>query len=215
MILFFLPETLRCRVGNGRLSASQRLPLIPPTLSSPLAPEHERGPPPPKPTLRGYWRLFSYPPIGIVSLNTAVLYSSYFCIAVVLATDLPDAYGWSTAATGAAYIAVGVAIVAGSLAGGRVSDLRRSRAVTNLEKAAEAMRSGDDAASAAPGVPPPENRLVDQIWGVLLCAAGCAMYGWFIQNRIHPAATLAATFLGELFRVSLSRQRVPGRLIPH
>jgi hypothetical protein len=190
-ILFLLPETLRCRVGNGSIYGDKIALLFPPTFLSPLAPESERGPPPPKPSLFGYWKLFTYPPIGIVSFNTAILYSSYFCIAVALSVDLGEKYGWSTSATGGAYVAVGVAIVVGSLVGGRFSDFRRARMLSNL-KSASSGAQGEGSASV-----PPESRLVDQIWGVFLCAIGCAMYGWFVEKAIHPAGTLIATFLGK------------------
>ncbi|KAI0003455.1 major facilitator superfamily transporter [Xylariaceae sp. FL0662B] len=180
VIILTLPETLRARVGNGRLYSERGLVFFPPTLSSPLAPESERGPPPPKPTLTMYWRLFRYPPIGIVTFNTAMLYSTYFAIAVQLPTDLSsDRYRWSTPAVGAGFLAVGVAMIVGSLCGGRFSDWRRARA---LQASPE-------------GRVDPENRLADQIWGVLVCAAGCLMYGWFVHYAIHPAAVLVATFL--------------------
>ncbi|WEW54886.1 Dityrosine transporter 1 [Emydomyces testavorans] len=153
--------------------------LWPPSLFSELAPESERGPPPPKPTLKGYWRLFRYPPIGIVSLNTAILYSSYFCIAVQLPSALQGVYHWSTAKVGAGYLVVGIAMVVGSISGGHFSDWRRARAVK---------AHGEDTVT-------PETRLIDQIWGVLLFVSGLLMFGWFIDRSIHPAATLISTFL--------------------
>ncbi|KAK1688132.1 major facilitator superfamily transporter [Colletotrichum godetiae] len=179
IILLMLPETLRARVGSGKLYSQASFILFPPKLSSPLAPESERGPPPPKPTLLMYWRLFSYPPIGIVSFNTAMLYSTYFAIAVQLPTELADRYNWSSAGVGAGFLAVGIAMIAGSLIGGRFSDWRRARAVK---------ASPDNTVD-------PENRLADQIWGVIVCAGGCAMYGWFVDISLHPAAVLVATFL--------------------
>ncbi|KAJ0355549.1 hypothetical protein COL154_000292 [Colletotrichum chrysophilum] len=179
VIIFSLPETLRARVGNGKLYTDSRVIFFPPRLSSPLAPESERGPAPPKPTLLGYWKLFSYPPIGIVTFNTAMLYSTYFAIAVQLPTELSDRYNWSTAGVGAGFLAVGVAMIIGSMIGGRVSDWRRARAVK---------ASPDNHVD-------PENRLSDQIWGVLICAGGCLMYGWLVDKSIHPAAVLVATFL--------------------
>lgn len=181
VIVLMLPETLRFRVGNGRIHGrihGRRWLLRPPTLASPLAPEAERGPKPPKPSLLGYWRLFAYPPIGIVSVNTAILYSTYFAIAVQLPYALEGVYHWSTAAVGAGFLAVGIALV-GSLIGGRANDWRRARLVE---------ARGDAEVE-------PESRLVDQIWGVFLCAAGTIMYGWFVHAAIHPAAVLVATFL--------------------
>ncbi len=181
LILLALPETLRARVGSGRLY-QQRSPFLwPPTFSSPLAPSWERGPKPPVPTLKGYWRLFCYPPIGIVTFNTAMLYSTYFAIAVQLPTELAVRYQWPSAAVGAGFLAVGIAMIVGSMCGGRFSDWRRARAVKE----------------APDGKVDPEFRLVDQIWGVLVCVAGCVMYGWLIDVTAHPAAVLVATFFSK------------------
>lgn len=183
IIFMALPETLRARVGNGSIY-KYRGPLIwPPSFSSPLAPSWERGPPPPVPTIKGYWNMFCYPPIGIVTFNTAMLYSTYFAIAVQLPTELSVRYRWSPAAIGAGFLAVGIAMIVGSLSGGRFSDWRRARA-----------------AKAAPdGKVDPEFRLVDQIWGVLVCVAGCIMYGWLVHVSAHPAPVLLATFLSKYY----------------
>ncbi|EEP80067.1 predicted protein [Uncinocarpus reesii 1704] len=179
VIIAALPETLRARVGNGKIFHERGWILWPPTPFSQLAPESERGPPPPKPTLKGYWQLFKYPPIGIVCFDTAILYSSYFCIAIQLPTALQGVYHWSTASVGAGYLVVGIAMVIGSVTGGHFSDWRRARLAKTLgEKNI-----------------PPETRLIDQIWGVLLLAAGLLMFGWFVDRSIHPAATLVSTFL--------------------
>ncbi|KJZ71014.1 hypothetical protein HIM_09593 [Hirsutella minnesotensis 3608] len=178
VIVLMLPETLRYRVGNSLIHRGTWF-VMPPKLSSPLVPEPQRGPKPPKPSLAGYWRLFSHPPIGIVSVNTAILYSTYFAIAVHLPHALEGVYHWTTTEVGAGYLAVGIALVVGSLVGGRANDWRRARFVK---------------ASAA-GQVDPETRLVDQIWGVVLCAAGTIMFGWFVEHSIHPAAVLVATFL--------------------
>ncbi|KAI5361770.1 putative major facilitator superfamily, MFS transporter superfamily [Septoria linicola] len=179
IVCLALPETLRCRVGNGRLSAEKSWLIWPPQLSTETAPIEEQAAKPPKPTLMGYWRLFKYPPIGIVSFNTAILYATYFCIAVDLPRTLEDVYGWNSASVGASYLAVGVALIIGSLVGGRVNDARRRYFVKLSPK--------DEVA--------PETRLIDQIWGVILCASGTLMYGWFIEQKYHPAAVLVSTFL--------------------
>lgn len=167
MIIFMLPETLRYRVGNGKIHHEKSWVLFPPRLASDIVPESERGPKPPKPTLLGYWKLFSYPPIGIVSVNTAILYSTYFAMVVALPHVLEDVYHWSTTEIGAGYVAVGVALMTGSLVGGRVSDWRRARMV----------------AAAPDGHVEPGSRLTDQIWGVIICVAGTAMFGGLSMNR--------------------------------
>ncbi|KAK0736371.1 major facilitator superfamily transporter, partial [Apiosordaria backusii] len=180
VIMFYLPETLRARVGGGRIYTERPIFFWPPSISSPLAPSWERGPPPPIPTLKGYWNLFIYPPIGIVTLNTAMLYSTYFAIAVQLPTELSQRYKWGPSGIGAGFLAVGIAMIVGSLLGGRASDWRRARAVKQLPEGTKI---------------DPEFRLVDQIWGVLVCVLGTVLYGWLVDGTKHPAGVLFATFL--------------------
>ncbi|KAB8077341.1 major facilitator superfamily domain-containing protein [Aspergillus leporis] len=179
IMLFFLPETLRARVGNGQIYSDRAWMLWPPGPFSCLASGSDRGPPPPKPTLKGYWRLFTYPPIGIVSINTAILYSSYFGIAVQLPKALEEVYHWNSTEVGAGYVPVGVAMVLGSIAGGRFSDWRRARLAKLL---------GEENIA-------PETRLRDYFGGIPLCASGLVLFGWFVDQAIHPAAVLASTFL--------------------
>lgn len=178
-IFLALPETLRSRVGNGRLYENISCLLWPPLFTSPLAPKPERGPSPPKPSAAAFWRFFCYPPISISSIYTALLFGSYFAIAVNLPVVLVDKYHWSVTAVGGGYVALGVAIVMGSLFAGRFSDWRR----------AQMAKASHD------GHVEPEGRLVDQMWGTILCAAGSLMYGWCTDQKSHPAAVLVATFL--------------------
>jgi len=183
VVLFTLPETLRYRVGDGRLTASQGLLQLPPRLASPPAPESERGPRPPKPSAAALYRLLCSPPVWVSSLYTAVVFANYFAMAVDLPSVLTEQYRWSVTAVGGGYLALGVAIVAGSLLAGRWSDWRR---------ASRARRAADCAA-------PPEARLRDQVWGACVCAAGSVMYGWVVARHVHPAAVLVATFLSASF----------------
>ncbi|KAJ2901402.1 hypothetical protein MKZ38_001884 [Zalerion maritima] len=212
LIMILLPETLRARVGNGEMYSSLRglgkVLILPPTLFSKLAPEDKRGPPPPKPSLKMYWGLLSYLPIFIVTMNTALLYSTYFCISVILPTALAEVYGWSTTAVGFGFLAVGIAMVVGSLGGGRFSDWRRKRLVMKMEAAVKddgGEKQFDSSVSSSSDTQPhlekprpqpvPETRLGDQIWGVVVCATGCILFGWFVHFKIHPAAVLVATFV--------------------
>lgn len=181
LIVFALPETLRARVGNGSIYADNRWIIFPPKFSSTMISESERGPPPPKPTLKGYWGLFRYPPIAITCINTAILYSSYFCIAIQLPTALGNVYHWSSSAIGAGYIVVGIAMVVGSISGGHFSDWRHEYFTKVF---------GENEVHA-------ETRLNDQIWGLLLASAGLTMFGYFVEYALHPATILISTFLGK------------------
>ncbi len=182
-MLFTFPETLRFRVGNGAMYANTTFLILPPRLVSPLASESERGPPPPKPSLKNLWRLLCYPPISISAFYTALLFANYFSMAVGLSDVLVKRYGWSVTAVGGGYLALGVAIVGGSMLAGRFSDWRRARA----------------AKTAPDGKVAPERRLVDQIWGAVVCVTGTIMYGWCVEKEVQPAAVLVATALGMWF----------------
>jgi F0F1-type ATP synthase assembly protein I len=77
-------------------------------------------------------------------------------------------------------------MIAGSIIGGRANDWRRAKLL----------------AASTDNKVDPESRLVDQIWGVIVCAAGALMFGWFADRAIHPAGLLIATFIGEYFQRS-------------
>lgn len=133
-----------------------------------------------KPSVTTFWHLLCYQPVSISSFYTAMLFATYFSIAVNLPVSLTSQYHWSVTAVGGGYLALGIAIVSGSLLAGRLSDLRRSR----IARHSSAGHAG------------PESRLSDQIWGNILCVTGSLMYGWFVEKNIHPAGVIAATFLG-------------------
>lgn len=215
-MLFLLPETLRSRVGNGAcLSSSSgtstdKYLLLPPRLTTPPAPADERGPPSPVPSLRGLVRLLVYPAVGLISLCTALLYASWFAIAVQLPVDLGSSsgkgYGLSSAAVGAAYLPSGIGMVVGGLVSGLWGDaMRRWRAEKMRTRDMERQEKGGDVEGAVVRVTgdktavdvPPECRLRDSLWAVLVLSVGCSLYGWLVQARVHVAAVLAATFFGE------------------
>ncbi|KAJ5767080.1 MFS transporter [Penicillium nucicola] len=178
ILLLTLPETLRARVGNGNLYSDKPYLLFPIALTAKPVPESERGPPPPKPTLGGYWRLFRCPPIGISCINTAVLYSSYFCMAVQLPTALGRVYHWSSTAVGAGYLVAGFTMVIGSIISGRFSDWKRKMAMKAY---------GVENVSS-------EERLDDLGWGLVVACVGLGDFGFLVQYGIHPGVVLLATF---------------------
>lgn len=185
-ILFLLPETLRALVGNHSLYANTPMLQFPPRLVTRKGlVDTKKYPLPPKPHPRTYWNLLKYPPILLVSLNSALMFAAYYTLCVSLPSVLQSRYGFTTAETGYAYLAPGLAMVVGGTCSGRFSDLRLRRA----RKAAGV----DEEGKTIPVIP--ERRLYDQVWGVLLSITGMLLYGWFAEKRIHVGATLAATFL--------------------
>jgi hypothetical protein len=109
-IIFFLPGTLRSRVANGATYAGKSLFIFPPYIIAKQTEEAKLAPKLPKPSPMVFWRLFIYPPIGIVSFNTAVVFSNYYCVAVNQPYELSSRYGWSTTGVGLSYLASGIDI---------------------------------------------------------------------------------------------------------
>lgn len=105
VILLCHPETLRSRVGDGADYAGKSWISWPPRFQSEIA--ENRGPKAKVPTPKVFFHLFCYPPIGIVSSNTAVLFASYYCIAINQPRVLADRYHWSTTNVGFSYLASG------------------------------------------------------------------------------------------------------------
>jgi MFS family permease len=179
-IFFFLPETLRCLVGDGSVYKKGSWVTKPQLRQARLIEKNDpRYPRPPKPSLRGYLRLMSYAPVTLVSVNAGLLFATYYGLAVTLAQQLKNTYGFTTAQTGAAYLVPGCSLVLGSLSSGRLSDRLRAR-----RKARHPDR---------PMIP--EHRLPIQIFGVLLSMAGILGYGWMVHFKLHVAGVLIFTFL--------------------
>ncbi|KAF2848075.1 MFS general substrate transporter [Plenodomus tracheiphilus IPT5] len=178
ILLFCLPETLRSIVGPGTVYVDKPL-ILAPRWRQPAVVDPKEFPKPPPPTLLSLLKLLQYPPIVVVSLNSALLFAAYYAINVTYSRFLEDDYGFSTTAVGCAYLAPGFSLVAGSLISGRVSDYHRSQFVKNN-----------------PDNPPhPEHRLHLQIPGVLISLSGILMYGWFVHYHIHVASVIIASSL--------------------
>lgn len=180
LILFMLPETLRCLVGNGSLYGEHTWFVKPHLRQKRLvAPGDARFPSPPKPSLKGYLQLMSYPPVSLVSINAGLLFATYYGIVVTLSQKLTHAYGFTTLESGAAFLVPGSSLVLGSLTSGRLSDKLR-RKYKERHPDAHVI---------------PENRLPIQIFGVILSMMGVLGYGWMVHFHLHVAGVLAFTFL--------------------
>ncbi|MCJ1257911.1 Dityrosine transporter 1, partial [Lignoscripta atroalba] len=178
VLVFCLPETLRSIVGNGATIESSRW-ITRPRWRQPCVVDPAKFPKPPPPTLLSLVKLLQYPPITIVSLNSAILFAAYYAMAVTFPLFLEGIYGFTTAEVGVAYLAPGLSLVLGSLTSGRISDYHRSLYVKRN-----------------PDAPPhPERRLHLQIPGMLVSLSGILMYGWLCHFHVHVASVLVASAL--------------------
>ncbi|MCJ1389437.1 Dityrosine transporter 1 [Xylographa bjoerkii] len=116
-------------VGTGEVYANKNWVARPVWRQKPVV-DPKKFPKPPRPTLLALFKLLYYPPIVIVSMNSAILFSAYYAIAATFPRFLEDIYGFTSAEVGVAYMAPGLGLVAGSLIGGRVSNWHRGMLVS-------------------------------------------------------------------------------------
>ncbi|KAI4931995.1 uncharacterized protein J4E92_003894 [Alternaria infectoria] len=180
LIVFCTPETLRSLVGNGAPVANQPWFSIPKFRTQPCT--DSRAPKAPRPTPRKFLHLLKYPPHLIVSFNGAFQFAGLYAIFISFATIWQEAYGWTAAETGYAYICPGIAMFVASMVVGRLSDRMRKRAL----------------AKSSTGKVAPERRITIQIFGFVIAAAGKIMFGWFALAQFHPAAVLFCTALAAI-----------------
>ncbi|KAL6707579.1 Dityrosine transporter 1 [Coniothyrium glycines] len=179
-IVFCMPETLRSLVGNGASLAHQPWFSIPKLRTKPCT--DTKVPKIPRPSFRKFMRLLRYPPHLIVCFNGAFQFAGLYAMYVSFATIWQEGYGWTTAQVGYGFLVPGIAMFIASIVVGRLSDYMRRTAIAN---------SPD-------GKIAPERRIAIQIPGFVVAAAGKLMFGWFTNNRIHPAAGLLGSALASI-----------------
>ncbi|QLG74943.1 hypothetical protein HG535_0H02700 [Zygotorulaspora mrakii] len=181
LVIAILPETLRCIVGNGDPkwlgdNESTGKPKL--GLCTNLGiqrrknedPQFTRAyPKPPKPTLKMYWEMLKFPPLLIVSMSSAMLFTNYYGFSVTFSHFLQSEYHYSMLSVGIAYVCPGVSMLLGSQIGGHLSDYMRQRWLKTHNNQTF----------------PLEYRLYLQIWGIGINTVGCIGYGWAIQRHYH------------------------------
>ncbi|ONH66714.1 Dityrosine transporter 1 [Cyberlindnera fabianii] len=179
-IVFCLPETLRCLVGNGEKVQLDGFFVKPRLTQKSLLSEDEskKYPLPPKPSLRGYWNIFKFKPVALCSFNNGLLFAGFYAMSVTFAEVLKDHYHFSSLHVSLSYICPGVSLVSGSLIGGRISDYLRTR--MNIRH---------------PGRYIPEHRFTLQFVGLAISLSGLLGYGWCIAKHHHVVSVFVFTFL--------------------
>ncbi|SMN19590.1 similar to Saccharomyces cerevisiae YBR180W DTR1 Putative dityrosine transporter, required for spore wall synthesis [Maudiozyma saulgeensis] len=200
MVIVVLPETLRCKVGNGDpgwkdfrgindiQSGDDANPAVNPQKKkwrffadigkfkpvSNCVDFKELYPSPPRFNLKLYWKLLLVLPVSLTSIATALLFANYYAFSVTLSHYLKDNYNMTILQIGACYVCPGVSMVLGSQIGGHLSDHLRNRWLRKHEGKQY----------------PLELRLVLQIPGILINTLGCIGYGWAIQKHYPLAVVL-------------------------
>lgn len=106
MIIFCLPETLRCLVGNGEVYANRGW-ISAPRFRQAQVVDSNDFPRMPRPNLKSFYRLLRYPPNLIVMISGAFLFAAFYSILITFPRALGGLYGFSEAEVGYAYLASG------------------------------------------------------------------------------------------------------------
>lgn len=198
IVIIFLPETLRCIVGNGdprwkygylqslnpklikqesnNLTFWKNIGIQTPVSDSPEF--KTLYPRPIKPSLQAYWELLKNLPVLISSTYTSLLFATYYAFAVTLSYYLKIDYGLNNLEIGACYVCPGIGLMLGSIAGGHISDTYRKFWLKAHEGATF----------------PLERRLYLQILGLLTSIVACVGYGWAIHYHLHLYILLLFSF---------------------
>jgi MFS family permease len=107
LVLFGLPETLRCLVGNGELYVNAKSWFVMPKLRQKAVVDQTAFPKPPRPTPKKFVELLRYPPHFIVSVNGALLFAGLYAIYITFPHVWEEEFGWSSAEVGYAYLSPG------------------------------------------------------------------------------------------------------------
>jgi len=205
MVIIVLPETLRCKIGNGDpgwknfrgindiQSADDSNPVVNPqtkkwkffadigkfTPATDCVDFRELYPSPPRFNLKLYWKLLLVLPVTLTSIATALLFANYYAFSVTLSHYLKENYNMSILQIGACYVCPGVSMVLGSQTGGHLSDYLRKIWLRKHEGKQY----------------PLELRLVLQYPGILINTLGCVGYGWAIHKHYPLVVVLVFSAL--------------------
>ncbi|KAI5958808.1 DTR1 [Candida theae] len=172
-ILFFLPETLRYLVGNCSCYSDQI--FVKPKLFQKIL--VEGYPRPPKPSFKNYYQLLKYKPVLLCSINSGMLFASFYGVMVTFAHVLKDNYSFNNIQTSISFLCPGGALIIGSTIGGWLSDKVRERIIAR----------NDDYV--------PENRFSIQIAGLIVSMAGLIGYAWTVEKHAAVWSIFIFTFL--------------------
>ncbi|RLP66955.1 hypothetical protein L150_05738 [Candida albicans Ca529L] len=176
MILFFLPETLRYLVGNCACYKDTSIIVKPHLRQKKIV---EGYPVPPKPSFKNYWILIKFKPVLLCSINSGLLFATFYGLMVTFAHVLKNEYSFTDAQISASYLCPGISLIIGSTIGGWASDKIRAEIIKHN-----------------PDIYVPEYRFSLQFLGLIISMTGVIGYGWTVHKHTNVVAVFIFTFLG-------------------
>lgn len=184
MVLFVLPETARCLVGNGSIPAHginrTFLSLIS-ELQKPRSESQSRGERPrlSLPNPLASLKLLLLKDLAIVLVCNGIYYMIYCCAQASLSSLFIEVYHFGELASGLVYIPFGVACLISLLVWGKVLDYDYARLSKHVEP-----QTGTDRSDGFDGFPIEKARLNTALYLVGLNTLATIGYGWAVAYRV-------------------------------
>ncbi|GEQ68832.1 hypothetical protein JCM33374_g2501 [Metschnikowia sp. JCM 33374] len=175
MVFLFLPETLRALVGNG--SGSSQEIFVPFSPTSEIS-EINLPPKQKRPGFMLYLRLCLNKPVIFCALSGGLAFSCFYAVIVSYSEVLTSVYRFTILHVCLAYIAPGVALIAGSILFGVLSDKLRVKSDSKY------------------GI---ELRFKLQIACLIPFVGTVISFGWVAQSRGHFAYLILTAFFVAFF----------------
>ncbi|KAI5901457.1 Multidrug transporter DTR1 [Candida parapsilosis] len=137
----------------------------------------EGYPRPPKPSIKNYYHLIKFKPVLLCSINSGMLFASFYGVMVTFSHILQDHYSFNDVQTSLSYLCPGCALIIGSTIGGWLSDKLRGRIIAQSR------------------IYVPENRFSIQVAGLFLSMTGLIGYAWTVDKHAPVWSIFIFTFL--------------------
>lgn len=134
----------------------------------------EMYPKAPKPHLKTFFNMIKDVRILLNSFCNAIVFAVYYGFSVTFAYRLKEEYKLNNLQVGAAYCCPGVALIIGTLSSGYFSD----RVLNHFKE------------NSKNGIYAKENRLILQLFGLLVSCCGSVGYGWSIEKKFNLVIVL-------------------------
>lgn len=207
MVLFTLPETARCLVGNGSLPAhgiNRTFVSLISEWRKPRSQPRSRGERPKLslPNPMASLKLLLLKDVAIVLVCNGIYYMIYCCAQASLSTLFIQVYHYGELASGLVYIPFGVACLISLLAWGKVLDYDYARLSRTIEAS-----SGVDRGNGAEEFPIEKARLKTALYLVGLNTLATIGYGWAVAYRAVSISSI--DFVASLLKVFYSMYQHP------
>lgn len=186
LVVFFLPETLRCIVGNSKNVSSSWINLTGLRKQECLIDETDKSkfPPPPKPSLKLYITILKQKNVVLCTITGSLAFAAFYSVLISFTSVLKEVYNYKQMDISVSYLCPGISLIVGSLMTGHLTDYFKKIYLSRNDEYY------------------PEFRFIFQLVGTIILTAGLFGFGWCSEKKVHVATVFVFTGLSS-FGVSM------------